>query len=104
MNKLYQILTINKNFSEKIKLIGIGAKDDIYLINFVKENWKVKFPLFPDKDRVIHKKFGEPGTPYFICIKTNDKGIVEVFYTHAGQIPAVDTFINTILDKAGLDK
>jgi peroxiredoxin len=104
VNKLYRILTRNKKLKEKIKLIGIGAKDDIYAIKFVKESWHVKFPIFTDEDREIHEKFGEPGTPYFFCVKIKKKGGVEIFYTHPGKLSAVDEFINTIVEKAGLDK
>ena len=84
-------------------MIGIGAKDDIYLIQYVKENWKVKFPLFTDEDRDIHELIGEPPTPYFIIVKIKEKGELEIFHTHLGKIPAADEFINTIMDKGGLD-
>lgn len=97
-------MTANKKLRNKIKIIGIGAKDDSYAIKYVQENWKVKFPLFTDEDREIHEKFGEPGTPYFFCVKIKGKGEVEIFYTHPGKLPPVDEFIRTIEDKAGLDK
>ena len=77
-------------------------RDDIHLIKFVRENWKVKFPLFSDKDLVIHEMVGSPRTPFFICAKIKEKGEKEIFHTHSGAIPAVDKFINTIVDKAGL--
>ena len=84
-------------------MLGIGAKDDIYLIKFARESWKVKFPLFPDKERIIHEMVGSPGTPFFICAKIKEKGEIEIFHTHSGAIPTADKFINTIVEKSGLN-
>jgi hypothetical protein len=94
---------MNRKLKNKIKMLGIGAKDDKYYIKYARESWKVKFPLFPDENLVIHKMVGSPGTPYFICVKKDEKGKLEIFYTHAGAITAADKFINTVVEKAGLE-
>ena len=92
----------NIKLKKKIKIIGIGAKDDIHYLNYFRKNFKVKFPLFPDEDREIHELVGEPATPYFIVVKLKEKGELEIFYTHIGKIPAADEFIYTILKKSGI--
>lgn len=83
-------------------MVGIGAKDDIYNIKYFRDTFKVKFPLFPDKDRVIHKQLGEPRTPFFVSVKIKDKGEIEIFNTHLGKIPQVDGFINMLIKEGGL--
>ena len=93
---------MNRKLKNKIKLLGIGVKDDIYLIKFARKSWKLKYPLFPDKNLIIHEKVGSPATPFFICVKITEKGAIEIFHTHSGAIPAVDKFIDTIVDKSGL--
>ena len=92
----------NKKLKGKIKLIGIGVKDDIHYINAFKKQFKVQFPLFTDEDREIHELIGEPSTPFFIGVtfKKDKKG--KVFYTHLGRIPAPDKFVNLIIKKSGL--
>ena len=84
-------------------MLGIGAKDDIYYIQYARESWKIKFPLFPDADLIITRMVGLPGTPYFICVKKDEKGKIEIFYTHEGAVTAADKFINTIVEKSGLN-
>ena len=83
-------------------MLGIAVTDDIYMVKFVRENWNVKFPLFSDKDLIIHEKVGKPDTPFFICVKIDEKGGIGIFYTHLGEISAADKFINNIVDKSGL--
>ncbi|MDY7032816.1 MAG: hypothetical protein SVY10_13025 [Thermodesulfobacteriota bacterium] len=92
----------NKKLKGKIKLIGIGVKDDIHYINSFKKQFKVQFPLFTDEEREIHELVGEPPTPFFIGVqlKKNKKG--DVFYTHLGRIPPPDKFINLIIKETGL--
>ncbi len=102
VNKLYRILSRNAKLKDKIKMIGIGAKDDIYYVDYYKKTFKVKFPLFPDEDLVIHEMVGSPPTPFFIVAKLKDKGEIDIIYTILGKIPAVDEFINLILEKSGI--
>jgi len=47
---------------------------------------------------------GSPGTPYFICVKIKDKKDIEIFFTHAGAIPDASKFINTVVEKSGIEK
>ena len=92
----------NKKLKGKIKLVGIGVKDDIYYINSFKKQFKVQFPLFTDEEREIHELVGEPPTPFFIGVKLKKDKREEIFYTHLGRIPAPDKFINLIIKKSGL--
>jgi len=81
-------------------MIGIGARDDIYYIKYFKENFKVKFPLFPDKDLAIHEMLGGPKTPYFIVLKFDKNGDEKIIFTNLGKIPGATEFINLIQEKA----
>ena len=83
-------------------MIGIGAKDDVYYVDYYKKTFKVQFPLFPDEDRTIHKMVGEPPTPFFIAVKISDSGKEEIIYTHLGKIPPVDEFIAELQKRAGI--
>ena len=102
MNNVFRILNNNKRLADRIKMIGIGASDDIYGVDYFKKTFKVEFPLFTDEDRVIHKMVGEPGTPYFIVVKSDNKGDEEIILTHPGRISGAIEFISAIQKKAGI--
>jgi len=91
---------MNRKLKNKIKLLGIGAKGDVHDIKYARESWEIKFPLFPDENLIVHKKDGSPGSPLFIGAKIKDKGGNR---DYAGKIPAADKFINTIVEKSGID-
>jgi hypothetical protein len=67
------------------------------------KQYKVLFPLFPDKDAAIyHKIAGETGTPVFIGVKLQDDGSSKVFFTHLGAGVNADKFLDIIIKKSGL--
>lgn len=103
INKMYRIIKSNPKLNEKIRIIGFGAMDDIYNVKYFKNTFKVEFPLFPDKDRVVHKQLGEPEIPFFVSVKKNDKGTIEIFNTHLGAITVVEDFINMLIASGGLE-
>jgi hypothetical protein len=83
-------------------LIGIGAKNDIHYVELFAKQYKVLFPLFPDKDASIyHKIAGDTGTPVFIGVTLRD-GNSKVFFTHLGAGINADKFLAEIIKKAGL--
>ena len=92
----------NANLKGKIKLIGIGARDDIHYIKFFRKQFKVPFPLFPDMELDIHRPLGSPATPFFIGLKLKEGGKKEVFYTHLGKIPGAAEFLQIIKKESGL--
>jgi hypothetical protein len=84
-------------------LIGIGAKNDIHYVELFAKQYKVLFPLFPDKTAAIyHKIAGDTGTPAFIGVKRLDNGSHEVFFTHLGAGVNADKFLEDIVKKSGL--
>jgi hypothetical protein len=94
----------NPKIKGKIKLIGIGAKNDIYYVGLFKDQHRVPFPLFPDKNLDIHKLIGKPETPFFIGLKLKEKGKPKIFYTHLGPVPGgAAEFLKLIMKKSGLE-
>jgi hypothetical protein len=84
-------------------LIGIGAGNDIHYVKYFGKQYKVPFPLIPDKPPIIYKKIaGDPGTPVFIGVKLQDDGNSKVFFTHLGPGINADKFLDIIIKKSGL--
>ena len=92
----------NAKLKDKVKLIGIGMKDDIHYVDFFRKRFEVPFPLFPDKDLEIHRLVGGPEVPFFMGVELKEGGKKEIFYTHLGPIAGADEFIQVIMKESGL--
>jgi len=102
VNKLFKLIQKNPKYKNKIKLIGIGAGNSAYEVNFFKKNYKIKFPLFSDTKFVIHKKIGEVGTPHFIGLIPNKNKVLEIFYSKSGEFTGPEEFLKIIIKASGL--
>jgi thiol-disulfide isomerase/thioredoxin len=102
INELYQMIENNPDLKTKIKLIGIGAGNSSYEVSVFKKTYAIPFPLFPDKDFVIHKAYGEVRTPYFIAVKINDDGTPQVIHSQLGDFQGPEPFLELILKASGL--
>jgi hypothetical protein len=91
----------NPKFKDTVKLIGIGAGNSLFEINFFKKKYAVPFPLFPDADFTIHQKIGEVRTPYFIGVKI-ENGSATIYYSQLGGPEDSRQFLEKLLSKAGL--
>ena len=102
INELYQLIENNADLKNKIKMIGIGAGNTPFEVEVYKKTYKVPFPLFPDKDFVVHKACGEPRTPYFIIVKINEDGTHQIVHTQLGNYPGAEPFLELVLKASGL--
>ncbi len=102
VNELYRLIENSAEIKDKIKLIGLGAGNSSYEVEVYKKKYGVPFPLFPDKDFVIHKAFGEVRTPYFMVVKINENGTHQIVHTQLGNYPGAESFLDVVLKTSGL--
>lgn len=102
INELYQLIDNTMELKNKIKMVGIGAGNTPFEVEVYKKTYKVPFPLFPDKDFVVHKAYGEPRTPYFIVVKINDDRSYQIVHTQLGEFPGAEKFLELMLKASGL--
>lgn len=100
VNKIFQTLD-DRGFSDRIKMIAIGAGNSQFEINFFRNKYSVAMPMFTDQNYVAHKALGNVGTPFFILVKKHENGTLETLYAHEGGIEDGDAFLATVLQKAG---
>ena len=102
MNSLLKMIQQNEKYKNKIKIIGIGAGNSDFEVNFFRKNYTVEFPLFSDEDFSIHKRLGEVRTPYFIGVKIHQNDRAEIFMSEPGGGKAPGEFLDLIVQKSDL--
>ena len=106
VNSLYQLISSKPELRDRIKIIGIGANNSLYEVNFFKDQYKIQFPLFPDKSLLIHEKLeklvnDKIRTPYFFVIKKNPESSHKIIYSKVGSIQSPDQFLDMIIKETG---
>lgn len=104
VNAVFNLIQNNHDLKDKVKLIGIGAGNSSFEVDFFKEKYSIQFPLFSDSDFSIHKKIGEVRTPHFFGLAIDKKGQFSIFYSQAGEVADPEHFLERLLKKSGVMK
>lgn len=102
VNRLYEKIQRSETLRNSIKIIGIGAGNSQFEVDFFRKTYAVPFPLFPDANLSIHDAIGQVRTPYFIALVIKSDGTDRVIYTQLGGFNDPDQFLNTIVSLSGL--
>ncbi|MCB2225796.1 MAG: TlpA family protein disulfide reductase [Desulfarculaceae bacterium] len=100
VNELYQLIQ-DKGWGDKIKLVGIGAKNSAYEVKVFVEHFKVPFPMVPDRTLKTLDLLGEAFTPHFVVIQRGGQG-QKVVYSQSGPIPPPAKWLSELAAGAGL--
>jgi hypothetical protein len=73
-------------------MLGVAAGNDSKQIGVYKKQFRVSFPVVPDKKYEVYDALGVPGTPYMIV--TNKEG--KVLMSHGGIIEGLDQTLKEI--------
>ncbi len=65
---LYKLIQADPVLCKKVKMIGIGAGNNLKEISYFKNYYKIPIPLIPDPSFKLHKAFHETRTPLIIII------------------------------------
>ena len=99
---LYEKIEKTAALRGKIKIVGIGVGNNPYEVGTFKKKYQIPFPLFPDGDFSLHKKFGEVRTPYFIVIRNFPNGSYRIVYSKLGAFGDVDQFLSQVIKLTGI--
>jgi len=102
INKLYELIQNKPAIKDKIKIIGIGAGNTQFEVDFFKSEYSIPFPLLPDESFSVHKAVGEVRTPYFFVLQIKPDESNNIVYSKAGSIQDPQEFLDLIIKKSGL--
>lgn len=102
VNTLYQLMADHPERGDRLKLIGIGAGNSSFEVDYFRKTYDVPFPLIPDGDFVLHKALGEVRTPYFLAVRLFPDGTHRVIYSKLGAFENPASFLDLILSRSGL--
>lgn len=102
MTDIYKQVENNPDLKGKIKLIGIGAGNNLLEVEVFKQNHNISFPIFPDEDFRIHKALGEVRTPFFIAVKMKEGASPEIIHTHLGGLTDARAFLDLMVEAYGI--
>ena len=102
VNLLFDLIQSDPQLRQRLKMIGIGVGNSAYEVDYFRKSYDIAFPLFPDEDFKIHKRFGQVRTPFFIGIRLAPGKKPVVFHTQLGGFVSPRAFLNQIVKLGGL--
>ena len=102
INELYELIQSKPVLKDKIKIIGIGAGNTQFEVDFFKSEYSIPFPLLPDESFSVHKAVGEVRTPYFFVLQIKPDGSNKIIYSKAGSIQDARSFLELIVKESAL--
>ena len=85
-----------------IKIIGIGASNTFFEVEFFRQLFDIEFPLFPDKSLEMYKSLGGEGTPGFIICLFKQGESPKIIHRLSGGFDNAEDFFQLMLEKANL--
>lgn len=102
INELARLVE-NSAYGDDISLVGLGAGNSRFEVDFFKDKYSIAFPLFPDPEMVCYTAVNQPGTPYFILAEKDGKEGLKVLWTHRGPFEdSPEKVLAHMLEHAGL--
>jgi hypothetical protein len=83
-----------------IAVIGLGAGNSQFEVDFFRTKYSVPFALFTDPELELHKQTGETATPHFYLISLKDRQ-PRVIFSHTGRMQSVDDMLQTLRSLTG---
>jgi peroxiredoxin len=84
-----------------IKMVGLGASNTQFEVDYFRDTYGIQFPLFPDKNLAMYKKLGGDGTPGFIGCLVKKDASPDIILKESGGFETAEGFLALVLQRAG---
>lgn len=103
VNEVFARIEADPRLRGRVKMIGIGAGNTAFEVDYFRKTYSVRFPLFPDPDFKLHKRLGEVRTPYFIGVKLTSPQGPLVYCSRAGGAANAAELMKLLLAGSSLE-
>jgi len=100
VNELYELMNASPH-AGAMKLIGIGAGNSRFEVQFFRKKYGISLPLFEDTELALHTQLGQPATPHFYLVNLK-VGQLETLYSETGRMKSPAAFFTKQKQAAGL--
>ena len=97
MKKLFHQVQKDRALAAKVKFLSIAIGANPAEVAFLRKQFQLPYPVTTDPLFEIHKKLGEPRTPFTMLVTKDGK----IVYAHLGLIENFDKFLAEIRKQAG---
>lgn len=94
--ELYSMIEENKKTAGKVKMIGIGAGNNLREVNKFIDEFSVPYPVFPDYTFAQYNQVGQVRTPFKVLLRKRG-GEFEIIKTEMGANEDVEGTFRTIV-------
>lgn len=101
INRLYEAIESEDTLRNRIKVMGIGAGNSDFEVDFSRKSYGIPFPLFSDGDGAMLHQLGRIHTPFFIVIRI-ERNSATIVFTHSGAFEKMADFLQTVIRRAGI--
>lgn len=103
VNEMFARIEADPRLRGRVKMIGIGAGNTPFEVDYFRKTYGVPFPLFPDPDFRLHKRLGEVRTPHFIGVKLESPAVPLVYRSRAGGAASAEELLRQLLAGSSLE-
>ncbi len=101
VNEFHTLARQQEEGGVSLKMVGLGASNTQFEVEYFGEEYNIEFPLFPDKDLSLYKKLNGDGTPGFIgCLLRQGEEPV-IIMRQSGGFNSAEEFLTLLLQRGG---
>jgi len=102
-NKVFSMVESNSETKGRIKMVAISMGDMASDIKVFRNHFKIKYPIVPDTELVLHKSIGNKYTPFTIFVRQLPSGqaglVVKTHETPVDNPEKIFKEMRSLLDK-----
>jgi peroxiredoxin len=88
-NQLFHRIQKESTLAKQVKMLAVAVGATPMEVSYLKQEFRIPFPIIKDPDFSIHKLLGEPKTPFTMIIHNDGK----VIFAHQGALENFESLL-----------